>query len=77
MDDEDHRKLDLVTKDYVRTIKHQGHLSKFSTSDNETEKLVGVWLFEDLLLYARPVPGTGKYQLLRWLPLRDCMVCGA
>jgi hypothetical protein len=49
LDDEDHRKLDLVTKDYVRTIKHQGHLSKFSTSDNETEKLVGVWLFEDIM----------------------------
>lgn len=78
--DEDHQRLEEVTRGAGgrgrRAIHHEGMLQKLSTSEQGSERCVQAWLFDDVLMYARPLPGSGKFQLLRWVPLLDCKVGG-
>ena len=41
------------------------------------EKPVETWLFDHVMLYAKALVGTGKFQLLRWLDLVKCEVSAA
>jgi hypothetical protein len=70
VDDGDHAKLQKLTSSDRRVIR-EGALVKTGETG---ERLVQAWLFDDVMIYAKPLPGTGKFQLQRWFDLRLCKV---
>ena len=58
--------------DSDRDIVREGFLNKIMGS-GET-RVVYVWLLDDVLLWAKMLPGTGKGHLQRMIPLGECQV---
>lgn len=72
--EEDFRLLNQLV-DSGRHVVREGRLCKVQAGGQSgISRMVQVWLFDDLIVYGRPLIGTGKVHLERFVPLQRTQV---